>query len=73
MAAAQAYTTEALETLASVMRASDSDASRVAASKELLERGHGKSPQPQTGEGGKGPVHILHEVQIKAVWPDDRR
>lgn len=44
-AAAQVYTTEALETLAEVLRKSESDAARVAAAKELLDRGHGKARQ----------------------------
>jgi hypothetical protein len=55
-ALAQTYTSEAMERLAVVMRTSDSDAARVAAIKEIFERGHGKAPQPQTGEGGTGPV-----------------
>jgi hypothetical protein len=45
-AIAQQYTEEAVEVLASVMRGSDSDAAKVAAAKELLDRGHGKSAQP---------------------------
>ena len=56
--AAQRYTTEALETLAAIMRSAEADAARVSAAKELLDRGHGKSPQPQTGEGGTGPVAL---------------
>jgi hypothetical protein len=59
MAAAQVYTTEALNTLAKIMRSDDGAAARVAACKEILDRGHGKAPQPQTGEGGKGPVQVL--------------
>ena len=55
---AREYTPEALKTLVNVMKASESDAARVAAAKELLDRGHGKSPQPQTGEGGEGPVKL---------------
>jgi hypothetical protein len=57
-AAAQQYTAPALKTLAGIMRKSESDAARVAAAKELLDRGHGKSPQPQTGEGGTGPIAL---------------
>lgn len=45
MAAAQVYTTEALGTLAKIMRKSDGDAARVAACKEILDRGHGKPKQ----------------------------
>lgn len=45
--AAQRYTDEALETLAAIMRASESDASRVAAATALLDRGHGRPAQKQ--------------------------
>lgn len=45
MAAAQVYTAEALGTLAKIMRSSDGDAARVAACKEILDRGHGKPKQ----------------------------
>jgi hypothetical protein len=58
MAAAQVYTTEALETLARIMRSGESEAAIVAAADKLLDRGHGRAPQPQTGEGGKGPVAL---------------
>lgn len=57
-ALAQKHTPAALKTLVSVMQASDSDAARVSAAKELLDRGHGKAPQPQTGEGGSGPIAL---------------
>jgi hypothetical protein len=43
--AAQAFTTEAVEALAKIMRDSDSDAAKVAAIKEILDRGHGKARQ----------------------------
>lgn len=36
----------------------DSEAVRVSAIKELLERGFGKVPQAVTGEGGTGPVML---------------
>lgn len=42
-AAAQKYTIPALQTLAAIMQLSETDAARVAAAKELLDRGHGKS------------------------------
>ena len=56
-AMAQPYAPEALETLARIMRSSESDQARVAASRELLDRGYGKSAQAITGEGG-GPVQV---------------
>ncbi len=58
MAAAQEYSTEALETFLAIMRGGDSDTARLAAADKMLDRGHGKAPQPQTGEGGKGPIEL---------------
>jgi hypothetical protein len=58
MKAARVYTAEALETILAIMRGGDSETVRLAAAKELLDRGHGKAPQPQTGEGGTGPVKL---------------
>lgn len=49
-AAAQQYTAEAIETLAAIMRKGTNEQARIAAAKELLDRGHGKSTQPVTGE-----------------------
>lgn len=42
---ARDYTEEAVLALAQVMRGADSDAAKVAAAKELLDRGHGKAKQ----------------------------
>ena len=56
-ALAQQYTDQALATLVQVMQASESDAARVAAARELLDRGYGKSTQAVTGEGG-GPMKL---------------
>jgi hypothetical protein len=42
---AQRYTLEALEALVGVLRDSDSPAAKVAAAREILDRGHGKAPQ----------------------------
>lgn len=66
-AAAQKYTTEALATLAEIMRKGESEPARVASAKELLDRGHGKSPQPQTGEGGEGPITVV----VRRFFDDD--
>lgn len=38
------------------LKAAESEAAQIAATKELLDRGYGKAAQPQTGEGGEGPV-----------------
>lgn len=38
------------------LKPAESEAAQIAATKELLDRGYGKAAQPQTGEGGEGPV-----------------
>jgi hypothetical protein len=55
---ARQYCPEALIELARLARKSTSDNARVAAIKELLDRGYGKSPQPLTGEDGSGPIIV---------------
>jgi len=42
---AQTYSANALSTLATIMRNSDNDTARIAAAKELLDRGYGKVTQ----------------------------
>lgn len=48
--AAQAYTQTALEELARLATEANSEAARVAACRELLDRGHGRAPQGFTFE-----------------------
>ncbi len=63
-AVAQKYTAEAVKTLADLMRNAESDAARVGAIKEILDRGHGKSPQAITGaEGGPLVVEIVRYAE----------
>jgi hypothetical protein len=51
--AARVYTIEALHVLADIMRTGTNEAARIAAARELLDRGHGKAPQAHTdSEGG---------------------
>ncbi len=56
-ALAQKYTPDALQTLHSIMKASDSDAARVTAANSLIDRGYGKPAQAHTGADG-GPLVI---------------
>ena len=44
-ALAQKYTAEAIETLRDLMRGAEAEAARVAAAKDLLDRGHGMAVQ----------------------------
>lgn len=43
--AAQAFTNDALEVLAQIMKAGESEAARVAAANSILDRGHGRPKQ----------------------------
>ncbi|WP_299109678.1 hypothetical protein [uncultured Bradyrhizobium sp.] len=64
------HTPEALKTLVSVMQASDSDAARVSASKELLDRAYGRAPQAIIGGGADDPaVRVITEVRRTIVDP----
>jgi hypothetical protein len=56
-ALAQSYGAEAIKMLVELARDAESDAVRVSAIKELLDRGYGKSPQPI--ETPDGPLAIL--------------
>jgi hypothetical protein len=57
-AIAQQYTPAAIEELARLATGAESESARVAAIKELLDRGHGKAPQSISAEGGE-PIKLL--------------
>lgn len=49
---ARQYGADAIETLARIMQQGDSDAAKIAAAKELIDRGYGKATQPISGHDG---------------------
>ena len=56
---AGAYSSETVEILIGIARNADSDAAKVAACRELLDRGHGKPRQPLTGgDAGDSPLRF---------------
>jgi len=57
-AIAQQYVPDIFPILVSIARNGESEAARVAAIKEILDRAYGKSPQAVTGESG-GPLRII--------------
>jgi hypothetical protein len=69
-AAAQAFTAEAVETLASIMRASESDAARVAAANAILDRGHGKPKQSIDADVKASITEIRRTLVDNARNPD---
>lgn len=62
--AAQAFTADAISTLAEIMRSPEHPAAaRVSAANALLDRGHGKPKQPLTGgEDEDGPIRTALSV-----------
>ena len=54
----------AIKELVRLSTQAEGEGARIAAIKELLDRGFGKSPQPLTGEGGSGPAEIVIRREI---------
>lgn len=70
-AVASQYTDEAIAALAEIMRKGESEAARVSAIKELLDRGHGKATQGMTIDANlQG--NIDGEINVKLVRPGGR-
>lgn len=67
-AAAQKFGAEAVELLVAI--ASDKDcppASRVAAIKEILDRGYGKAKQPIVGDDDSPPIQVRAITEVKII------
>ena len=60
---ARSYTTQALETLAQVMLAGESEAARVSAANALLDRGYGK-PSTVIGGDPTAPLRLIVETGV---------
>ncbi len=67
---AREYTVEALETLVGVMRDGESDAAKVAAAREVLDRGYGKASQVISGDEDGGPIEVVTRIELVGVMPD---
>lgn len=63
------YAPAALNTLVSVMKASESAPARVAAAKELLDRAYGKAPQAIVGGGEGTPPVAVQFIELVGVRP----
>lgn len=68
--AAQAYTEEAIDTIVSIMRNSLQEQMKLAAAKEILDRGHGR-PMQRVEATGKDGEAIAYTV-IKASPHDEK-
>lgn len=66
-ALAQVHGQEAVDALVVILRTSESDQARIAAIKELLDRGFGKSSQ---GVELSGAAELIHKVVYEIVDPE---
>jgi hypothetical protein len=55
---ARQYTEHAIKVLAMIMVKGESEQARIAAARELLDRGHGKATQILAGDPAAGPVRV---------------
>lgn len=67
---ARAHGPEVVEGLVRLFREADSDTARIAAAKEILDRGYGKPTQPIDGDGEGGPVRMVNEILLRGVRSD---
>jgi len=69
---ARTYTVQAVKELARLATKAKSEAARVAAIRELLDRGYGKATQPITGDP-ESPLETPQRIVVQVVDPKDRR
>ena len=67
-ALAQVHASVAIKELARLAVGAESEAARVAAIKELLDRGYGKSSQPLSGDADN-PVQIRNRIEFVVTDP----
>lgn len=68
---AQSFGEEAIKLLVEIARDGDAPhAARVAAVKEILDRGYGKAKQPIVGDEDSPPIKAITEIRLVAVKPD---
>ena len=60
---ARKYGPKVIEGLWKIFETSNSEPSRIAAARELLDRAYGRPPTPVTGDGSGEPIVVRHEVK----------
>lgn len=66
------HSKEAVEILIGIARKSESDAARVSAAKEILDRGHGKPTQPISGDDAAPPIRLIERVIVDSQNPQNK-
>lgn len=70
--AARLHGATAISTLSRLMLEADSDAAKIAACKELLDRAYGKATQPIAGDDDMPAIKAIHEIVLRGVRSDAR-
>lgn len=68
---AQRYTDDAIRTLSEIMLKGEAEASRIAAARELLDRGHGKATQVLAGDADNPVSFIVMTGVPRAAIEED--
>lgn len=69
---ARKYGEDAIHTLATLMIGADSDQAKIAAARELLDRGYGKATQPLSGDDDAPAIKVINELVLRGVRSDPR-
>lgn len=70
---ARMHAPDALAELARLARGAESEAARVAACREILDRAYGKAPQAIVGDPDAPVEHRITEIRIRVVDPTEGR
>jgi hypothetical protein len=63
---------DAIKTLAKLAKEADSDAAKISACKELLDRAYGKATQPIAGDDDMPSIKMVSELVLRGVRSDPR-
>ena len=61
---------DAIKTLARLVVEADSDAAKIAACRELLDRAYGKATQPIAGDDEGAAIRVINEIVLRGVRSD---
>ncbi len=62
---AQEHGVSSLEGIAKLAKSAENEGTRLAAYKELLDRGFGKARQPVGGDEGGPPISVIHRIIVR--------
>lgn len=68
---AREHADDMLAALVSIAKTGESDAARVSAIKEILDRGYGKASTVLSGDEDGGPITVATRIELVGVRPSD--